>query len=129
MVPSASCCFLHVFYIAGNQYQTESKRNETPRRFFWTRRNVMGPGCAWGVPRGRHNPLGRARRPRRALVGCAHAGAPRSASLFHKYPNIPKTLGESTKYSSSHCIVQNHQIQSRHHHGGVHHFHCRPSGP
>ena len=34
IVQSASCCFLHVFYIAGNQYQTESKRSETPGGFF-----------------------------------------------------------------------------------------------
>ena len=54
------------------------------------------------------------------------SGAPRTASLLYKYPNIPKTLGEVMKYSSSRRRVQNHQIQSRHHHGGVHHFHwCR----
>ena len=29
------------------------------------------------------------------------SGAPRTASLLYKYPNIPETLGESTKYSSS----------------------------
>ena len=45
-----------------------------------------------------------------------------------------------TKYWSSRRRVQNHQIQSRHHHGGIHHFHwclsdeawvvhCRPTGP
>ena len=49
--------------------------------------------------------------------------ASRTASSPYKYPNIPKTLGESTKINSSHHRVQNHQIQSRHHHGGVHHFH------
>ena len=47
----------------------------------------------------------------------AHLGCPRTASLLYKYPNIPKTLGESTKYSSSRRRVQNHQIQSRHHLG------------
>ena len=26
------------------------------------------------------------------------SGAPRTASLLYKYPNIPETLGESTKY-------------------------------
>ena len=66
--------------------------------------------------------------------------ASRTASLLYKYPNIPETLGESTKINSSHRRVQNHQIQSRHHHGGVHHFHwclsndalvvlCRPTSP
>ena len=46
-----------------------------------------------------------------------------TASLLYKYPNIPETLGESTKINSSRRRVQNHQIQSRHPHGGVHHFH------
>ena len=67
------------------------------------------------------------------------SGAPWTDSLLYKYPNIPETLGESTKFSSSRRRVQNTEIQSRHHHGGVHHFHwclsddewvvlCRPSG-
>ena len=43
------------------------------------------------------------------------SGALRTASLLCKYPNIPETLGRSTKYSSSRRRVQNHQIQSRHH--------------
>ena len=43
------------------------------------------------------------------------SGAPQTASLLYKYPNIPKTLGESTKINSSRRRVQNHQIQSRHH--------------
>ena len=29
------------------------------------------------------------------------SGASRTASLLYKYPNIPKTLGESTKINSS----------------------------
>ena len=45
------------------------------------------------------------------------SGAPRTASLLYKYPNIPETLGESMKINSSRRRVQNHQIQSRHHHG------------
>ena len=49
--------------------------------------------------------------------------APRTASLLYKYPNILETLGESTKINSSRRRVQNHQIEFRHHHGGVHHFH------
>ena len=51
------------------------------------------------------------------------SGAPRTASLLYKYPNIPETLKVSMKYSSGRRRVQNHQIQSRHHHRGVHHFH------
>jgi len=38
------------------------------------------------------------------------SGAPRTASLLYKYPNILETLGESMKYSSSRRRVQNHQI-------------------
>ena len=51
------------------------------------------------------------------------SGAPRTASLLYKYPNIPETLGESMKINSSRRKFLNHQIQSRHHHGGVHHAH------
>ena len=51
--------------------------------------------------------------------------ASRTASLLYKYPNIPETLGESRKINSSR---RKFQIQSRHHHGGVHHPHwCGPS--
>ena len=51
------------------------------------------------------------------------SGAPWTDSLLYKYPNVPETLGESTIFSSSRRTVQNHEIQSRHHHGGVHHVH------
>ena len=132
--------FFHVFYIAGNQYQTESKRNVTPGGFFWARRKPMGQGSTWGAARGEKHPLGRARRPRHAQVGVSHLGCPRTASLLYKYHNIPETLGESKKYWSGHRRVQTHQIQSRHRHGGVRHFHwflsydvwvvlCRPTDP
>ena len=89
------CCFLHVFYIAGNQYQTESKRSKTFWGFFWARRHWVGLGVPWWV--------------------VPTSGAPRTASLFYKYPKNPRTLGKSTKYSSSRRRVQDHQIQSRHH--------------
>ena len=49
--------------------------------------------------------------------------APRTASLLYKYLENTKTLGESMKHNSSHRKFQNNQIQSRHHHGGVHHPH------
>mgnify|MGYP005823024825 CR=1 FL=1 len=49
--------------------------------------------------------------------------ASRAASLLYKYPNIPETLGEATKINSSRGKFQNHQIQSKHHHGGVHRPH------
>ena len=68
------------------------------------------------------------------------SGAPWTASLLYKYPNIPETLGDSIRINSSRCRVQKHQIQSRHHLGGVHHVHwclsdnawvvlCRPTTP
>jgi hypothetical protein len=70
---------------------------------------------------------------RRPEVGNTHYGAPwwvvpsseasHTASLLYKYPNIPETLRESMKINSSRRKFQNHQIQSRHHHGGVHHVH------
>ena len=47
--------------------------------------------------------------------------ASRTASLLYKYPNILETLG--TKINSSCRKFQKHQIQSRHHLGGVHHVH------
>jgi hypothetical protein len=72
-------------------------------------------------------------------VGSTHHGVPEAhgapwwvmpssetsctASLLYKYPNIPETLGESTKINSSRRKFQNHQIQSRHHQRGVHHVH------
>jgi hypothetical protein len=46
-----------------------------------------------------------------------------TASLLYKYSKIPETLEESMKNNSSRRKFQNHQIQSRHHHGGVHHPH------
>ena len=51
------------------------------------------------------------------------SGAPGTASLLYKYPNIPETLGESTKINSSRRKFQKPQVQSRHRHGGVHHPH------
>ena len=51
------------------------------------------------------------------------SGAPWTDSLLYKYTNIPETLEESMKFSSIRRRIQNHEIQSRHHHGGVHHFH------
>ena len=88
-----------------------TKKLYGPQGRYWA---LVAPG---GKSRGGETPPRRARRPKRALVGCAHLWCPRTATLLYKYPKNPRTLGESTKYSSSHCIVQNHQIQSRHHLG------------
>ena len=122
-MPNASCYFLHVFYIAENQYQTESKRNETPGGFFGLEVSQWAKEAPGGLLEGRS----------------AHQGMPgglgapwwlvptlvasRTASLLYKYPNIPETLGESTKINSSRRKFQKPQIQSRHHHRGVHHAH------
>ena len=46
-----------------------------------------------------------------------------TASDAYKFPNIPKTLGESTKHNSSRRKFQNLEIQSKQHHGGVHLLH------
>ena len=47
-MPSAICCFLHVFYIAGNQYQMESKCNETSWRIFMDQKTPNGPRLRLG---------------------------------------------------------------------------------
>ena len=67
---------------------------------------LVAPG---GVPR-RGQPT-RARQEAQApwwLVPTS--GAPRTASLLYKYPNIPETIRELTEFSSSRRRVQNHQI-------------------
>ena len=127
-MPSASCYFFAFFYIAENQYQTESKRNETFWTFFLDLKAQGGPRkYQRGGSEGSTTHLG--------MLG--GLGAPwwvvptstasHTTSLLYKYPNIPETLGESTKINSSHRKFQKHQIQSRHHHGGVHHAHWRLS--
>ena len=139
---SAKCEFLffHVFYITENQYQMESKYNEVYDDFLWTKRKKVGPGCTWGSPEEGTTHQGTPGGPSAPWSVVPTSGAPRTASLLYKYPNIPETLGDSTKINSSRHRVQNHQIQYRHHHGGVHHFHwclsydawvvlCRPTGP
>ena len=85
IVPSVSCCFLLVFYIAGNKYQTESKHRETfCGFFFWTRRHQTGQESTWGVLRGEHNPPGHAR----WVVPTSVAS--RIASSPYKFPKIKK---------------------------------------
>ena len=82
-----------------------------------------GPGCAWGCPEGGTIHQGAPGGLGAPWWVVPTSGAPWIASLLYKYPNILETLGESIKTNSSRRKVQNHQIQSRHHHGGVHHFH------
>ena len=101
----------------------ESKRNKTPRGVFgpediqWAKKAprglLEGGSTHQGVPGG----------PGAPWWVVPTSGAPWTTSLLYKYPKNPRTLGESTKYSSSCRRVQNHQIQSRQHHRWVHHFH------
>ena len=51
------------------------------------------------------------------------SGAPGPPLYSRNTTIFQKTLEQVSKYSSSRRRVQNHQIQSRHHHGGVNHFH------
>ena len=122
-MPSASYCFLHAFYITGNQYQMESKCRETfcgffgPKDIQWAKK--VPEGCSEGSTTHQGMPGG----PGVPRWVVPTSVASRITSLLYKYPNTPETLGEWTKINSSSRRVQNHQIQSRHHHGGVHHFH------
>ena len=77
--------------------------------FLWARRKAMGLGCTWGVGV--------------PWWVVPTSGAPRTASLHYKYNNISETLEQASKYSSSRRRAENHQIQPRHHHGGVDQFH------
>ena len=115
-----SACFLHRRKSISNGVQTQ-------RNFLWIFSRPEDTRSAEEVPEG--CPEG----------GTTHQGAPgvlgaprlvmptsvasRTISLLYKYLNIPETLGESTKINSSRRKFQNHQIQSKHHHGGVHHPH------
>ena len=58
-----------------------SKQAETSRRFFIKYMRNIGANNYQRGPLGGHNPPGRAREPRRALVGCAHPGPP-SVPIF-----------------------------------------------
>ena len=126
-MPSASCCFLLVFYFTENQYQTESKRRPNAVTLFV---DFFGPqdikrareaprGCSEGSTTHHGAPRG----PGAPLWIVPTSGGSRSTYLLYEYPNIPETLGESMKINSSRRKFQIHQIQSRHHHGGVHHVH------
>ena len=51
-----------------------SKHRKTFCGFFMDQKTTNGPEQHLGVPRGGHNPPGRAWAPRRAPVSCAHLG-------------------------------------------------------
>ena len=104
-MPSASCCFIHVFYIAENQHQTESKCSKTFWRIFLDQKEQHEPKkYQRGAPRGArptwarlggHNPPGHAWAPRHALVGAAPLEAPPGASLAHWLSSGPKKSPKS----------------------------------
>ena len=131
-----SACFLHRRKSISDGVQMQ--RNFMQIYFYQKTHN--GSWLHLGVLRGEHNPPRRARRPRRALVGCAHLGCPRTASLLYKYPNIPKTLGESTNIDPTAAESRTTRSNLDTISDGIHHLHwclsddawvvlCRPSGP
>ena len=90
-MPSASCCFFACFLLhrisLPNGVQTQQK-NWT---FFLGQKTPSGPEKHLGVPRGGHNPPGRAPGAPRWVVPTSVAS--RTPSWPYKFPNIPKTLG------------------------------------
>ena len=114
-------CELLFFPIFFTSQKSNIKRSPNATKlygeFLWARRNTTGPGCAWGCLEGGTTHQGAPGGPGAPWWVGPTLGGPLTASLLYKYPNIPKTLGELTKYSSSRRRVQNHQIQSRHHLG------------
>ena len=102
----------------------ESKRSETFWRFFMDQNTQDGPELhLGGCPEGGTTHQGAPGGPGAPRWVMPTSVASRTASLLYKYPNIPKNLGESMKHNSSRRKFQKPQIQSRHHHGGVHHPH------
>ena len=97
--------FFHVFYIAGNQYQTESKHRETFCGFFMDQKTTNGP----------EQHLGGALTGAEPTRACLGPGAPRwvvptsvasrTPSLPHKIPNNPKTLGVNLDQKFRRCKV------------------------
>ena len=100
-MPSASCCFFHVFYIAENQYQMESKCHEPLHSFFWPEGTQWALDGPRGSPEGSTTHKGAPGGPSAPWWVVPTSGAPWTASLLYKYPNIPETLEDSTKYLSS----------------------------
>ena len=93
--PSAQCqllffaCFLH-------HRKSISNGVQTPWNFLWIfmdQKTTNGPVQHLGVPRGGHNPPGRAWAPRRAQVGCSHLRGLPHPLFPYKSSNIPKPFG------------------------------------
>ena len=108
-MPSSSCCILYVFYIAGNQYQTESKCNETPGGFFGPEESHWAKEALGGLLEGSSIHQGAPGGPGAPWWVVPTSGAPWTDSLLYKYPNIPETLGESTKSIPATASSKNHR--------------------
>ena len=71
-------CQLLFFCMLFTSQEINTKRSPNAAKLFGdflcTRRKMLGPGCTWGESRGGDNLPGHAKRPRHALVGCAHLG-------------------------------------------------------
>ena len=103
-------CFLHRRKSISDGVQTQ--RDFT--KIFLDQKERNGPWLRLGgAPRGGTTHQGTPGGPGAPWWVVPTSGAPRTASLLYKYPQNPITLEASTKYSSSHRRVQNHQIQSR----------------
>ena len=97
-MPSASCCFLHVFGFLGKQYQTKSKcRKNFWINFFWTKRD---PGSFGRRPEDdtREPQATRARPGGRALQACGPLVAPLDLIPAYKFSNIPKPTESHPKH-------------------------------
>ena len=88
----------------------ESKRSETFCGFFY-KKTSNGSEKRLGCSKGSTTHQGAPGGPRVPWCVVPTSSAPWTASLLYKYPNIPETLGESTKINSSRRKFQNHQIQ------------------
>ena len=96
-MPSSSCCFLHVWYIVGNQYQTESKRSETFCGFFWARRHPMGQKrTCGGAPRGAQ--------PTRARLGAQARPGGLCPPCWPPAPPLCETDTRQPPYATSACL-------------------------
>ena len=71
-MPSASSCFLHVFRIAEYPYKRSPNAIKFYEELFWNKCDLSELESPQTEARGGHNPPGRARGARRAVVGCAH---------------------------------------------------------
>ena len=61
---------------SGHLFCTTPNKMKLYGDFLWNIWGILEPISTRGGPPGGHNPPGRAREPRRALVGCAHPGPP-----------------------------------------------------